>query len=164
MCDLLQPQELQHTRLPCPSLSSRVCSNSCPVSQQVYESEKFILFLEHLFLIFQNIINIIGTVQYFSRGLSLSGLRDSVQITCLACLSNEGLIQHAGKTMEQRMTRVKHSRTSLSLLTTMYMWILCKSVYIYRYRYDKWWDNESQFSHVGLGSDKQKENARITTQ
>ena len=31
--DSLQPHELQHTRLPCPSLSSRVCSNSCPLSQ-----------------------------------------------------------------------------------------------------------------------------------
>ena len=29
----LQPHELQNTRFPCPSLSSRVCSNSCPLSQ-----------------------------------------------------------------------------------------------------------------------------------
>ena len=29
----LQPLGLQHTRLPCPSPSPRVCSNSCPVSQ-----------------------------------------------------------------------------------------------------------------------------------
>ena len=28
----LRPHELQHTRLPCPSLSPRVCSNSCPLS------------------------------------------------------------------------------------------------------------------------------------
>ena len=28
----LQPHELQHTRLPCPSLSPRVCSNSCLLS------------------------------------------------------------------------------------------------------------------------------------
>ena len=28
MSDSLQPHELQHTRLPCPSLSPRVCSNS----------------------------------------------------------------------------------------------------------------------------------------
>ena len=28
----LQPHGLQHTRLPCPSLSPRVCSNSCPLS------------------------------------------------------------------------------------------------------------------------------------
>ena len=29
----LQPRELQHTTLPCPSLSTGVCSNSCPLSQ-----------------------------------------------------------------------------------------------------------------------------------
>ena len=28
----LQPHELQHTMLPCPSLSLGVCSNSCPLS------------------------------------------------------------------------------------------------------------------------------------
>jgi len=33
MSDTLQPHGLQHTRLPCPSLSPRVCSNSCPLSQ-----------------------------------------------------------------------------------------------------------------------------------
>ena len=32
MSDSLQPNGLQHTRLPCPSLSPRVCSNSCPSS------------------------------------------------------------------------------------------------------------------------------------
>ena len=30
MSNALRPHGLQHTRLPCPSLSSRVCSNSCP--------------------------------------------------------------------------------------------------------------------------------------
>ena len=30
--DSLQPHGLQHTRLPCPSLSPGVCSNSCPLS------------------------------------------------------------------------------------------------------------------------------------
>ena len=32
MPDSLWPHGLQHTRLPCPSLSPRVCSNSCPLS------------------------------------------------------------------------------------------------------------------------------------
>ena len=32
MSNSLQPHELQHTRLPCPSPPSRVCSNSCPSS------------------------------------------------------------------------------------------------------------------------------------
>ena len=33
MSDSLQPHRVQHTRLPCPSLSPRVFSNSCPLSQ-----------------------------------------------------------------------------------------------------------------------------------
>ena len=33
MSDFLWPHELQDARLPCPSLSPRVCSNSCPLSQ-----------------------------------------------------------------------------------------------------------------------------------
>ena len=32
MSDSLRPHGLQHARLPCPSLSSGVCSNSCPLS------------------------------------------------------------------------------------------------------------------------------------
>ena len=32
MSDSLQPHGLQHTRLPCPSLSPEVCSNLCPLS------------------------------------------------------------------------------------------------------------------------------------
>ena len=33
MSNSLRPQELQHTRLPCPSPSPGACSNSCPLSQ-----------------------------------------------------------------------------------------------------------------------------------
>ena len=33
LCLTLQPHGLQHARLPGPSLSSAVCSNSCPLSQ-----------------------------------------------------------------------------------------------------------------------------------
>ena len=32
MSDSLWPHGLQHTRLPCPPLSPRVCSNSCPLN------------------------------------------------------------------------------------------------------------------------------------
>ena len=35
-CLTLQPHKLQHSRLPCPSLSPGVCSNSCPLSQWCY--------------------------------------------------------------------------------------------------------------------------------
>ena len=36
--DSLQPHGLQHTRLPCPSLSPGVCSNSCPLNWWCYLS------------------------------------------------------------------------------------------------------------------------------
>ena len=36
MSDSLWPHGLQHIRLPCPSLSPRVCSNSCPLSWWCY--------------------------------------------------------------------------------------------------------------------------------
>ena len=36
MSDSLQPHRLQHSRLPCPSLSPGVCSHSCPSSQWCY--------------------------------------------------------------------------------------------------------------------------------
>ena len=32
----LQPQRLKHTRLPCPSLSPKVCADSCPLSLWCY--------------------------------------------------------------------------------------------------------------------------------
>ena len=32
LCPTLRPHELHHTRIPCPSLPSGVCSNSCPLS------------------------------------------------------------------------------------------------------------------------------------
>ena len=36
MSDSLHPHGLQHTRLPCPSLSTTVCSNSCPLNRCCY--------------------------------------------------------------------------------------------------------------------------------
>ena len=36
LSDSLRPHELQHDRLPCASLSPRVCSNPCPLSRQCH--------------------------------------------------------------------------------------------------------------------------------
>ena len=36
MSNSLRPHGLKHIRLPCPSLSPEVCSNSCPLSRQCY--------------------------------------------------------------------------------------------------------------------------------
>ena len=40
-CLTLQLHRLQHTRLPCPSLSPGVCSDSCPLSQLCYLTTSF---------------------------------------------------------------------------------------------------------------------------
>ena len=37
-CPTLQPHGLQHARLPCSSLSPRVCSDSCPLSPWYYST------------------------------------------------------------------------------------------------------------------------------
>ena len=41
--DSLRPHGLQHSRLPCPSPSPGVCSNSCPLSWMVMPSNHLIL-------------------------------------------------------------------------------------------------------------------------
>ena len=54
MFNSLWPHELQHTRLPCPSLSPGVCSNSCPLNQWYHSiilpSVIPLLFLPSIFL------------------------------------------------------------------------------------------------------------------
>ena len=40
-CLTLLPYGLRHTRHPCPSLSPRICSNSCPLSQWCYQTISF---------------------------------------------------------------------------------------------------------------------------
>ena len=49
-CPTLWPDELQHTRLPCPSSTTRACSNSCPSSQWCHPtiSSSVVTFSSHL--------------------------------------------------------------------------------------------------------------------
>ena len=51
----LRPHELQHARLPCLSLSHRVCSNSCPLSRWCHPTIILCLFLLLLSSIFLSI-------------------------------------------------------------------------------------------------------------
>ena len=64
MSDSFQPQELARARLPCPSLSPGVCSNSCPLSQWYHptiSSSVFLLLLP----------SVVPTVRIFSSELAL---------------------------------------------------------------------------------------------
>ena len=62
MSDSFWPHGLQHARLPCPSLSSRVCSNSCSLSQWCY----FILCYRLLLL-----LSVFPSIRFFSDELTL---------------------------------------------------------------------------------------------
>ena len=50
MSDSLRPHGLQHTRLPCPSLSPGICSNSCPLGESVMLYNHLILYCPLLLL------------------------------------------------------------------------------------------------------------------
>ena len=62
----LQPRGWQHTRLPCPSPSSGVCSNSCPLSESVMPSSHLILC--HPLLLLPSVF---PSISIFPRGLAL---------------------------------------------------------------------------------------------
>ena len=66
MSDSLRPNELQHARLPCPSLSPGVCSNSCPLSWWCYPTH-LIFFHPLLFL-----PSIFPSIRVFSKESALS--------------------------------------------------------------------------------------------
>ena len=61
MSDSLRPHGLQHTRLPCPSLSPRVCSNSYPSSWLMSSNH---LVLCHPFLLLPSISPSISLFQW----------------------------------------------------------------------------------------------------
>ena len=69
MSNSLWPHELQHTRLPCPSLSSRVFSNSCPLSQ-VMPSNLNVLHCPLLFL-----PSVFSSIRVFFSELALLHVR-----------------------------------------------------------------------------------------
>ena len=66
MSDSVWSHELQHTRLPCPSLSPRACSNSCLLIQWCHSSITFEV--TH----FSFALNLQGKSDYFSSEYALS--------------------------------------------------------------------------------------------
>ena len=67
---LLQPHELQHTRIPCPSLCPGVCLNSCPLSQWCYPAISSSVFL--LFFLFFLLPSMFPSIRVFFQWVSSS--------------------------------------------------------------------------------------------
>ena len=80
LSDSLRPHGLQHARLPCPPLSSRVCSSSCPLSQgchaAILSSVRTLLLLPSIFpsiRVFSNeVVLRIRWPKYWSFSFSIS--------------------------------------------------------------------------------------------
>ena len=78
MSDSLRPQGLQHTRLLCPLISPRVCSNSCPLSQWCYliissSANPFFFCLQSFTEVFSNELAIcFSWPKYWSFSFSIS--------------------------------------------------------------------------------------------
>ena len=104
MYDSLPPHGLQHTRLPCPSLLPRVCSNSCPLGQCCYLTISFsatpLLLLPSIFPNIRGFSNElalhIGWPKYWSFTFSVSPSNEysgliSFRIDWFNLLRSEGL-------------------------------------------------------------------------
>ena len=65
MSSSLQPQGLQHARLSCPSPSSRVCSNSCPLRQWCHPT------ISSFVIPFLLLSSIFPSIRVFSNDLAL---------------------------------------------------------------------------------------------
>ena len=68
MSNSLQSHELHHARLPCPSLSPEVCSNSCPLSQWCYLTMK-VHGAPHIAIPY---LHISTSISYFSLHISIT--------------------------------------------------------------------------------------------
>ena len=74
----LQPHGLQHARLPCPSLSPRVCSNSCALSDAIKPSHPLLpssplaFYLSQRQGLFQEVHCLLRCQNYQSFGFSIS--------------------------------------------------------------------------------------------
>ena len=77
----LQPHGLQHTWLPCPSPSSAVCSNSCPLSQWCHPTiSSSVIPFSSCLQFFPASGSFLPVSQLFSSGVQSIGVSASVRV------------------------------------------------------------------------------------
>ena len=124
MSDSLQPHALQSTRLACPSLSPRVCSDSCPLSQLHHPTISFchpLLLLTSIFpsiRVFSNELSLcIRWWKYWSFSFSISPSNEysgliSFRIDCFDLLAVQGILKS--------LLQYHNSKAS-----SLYFWSIC---------------------------------------
>ena len=122
MSDSLQPHELQHARLPCPSLSPGVCTNSCPLNWWCHPTiSSSVTPLSSYFQSFPALGSFLMSRVFASGGPSI-GTSESVlpmniqdwfplRLTGLISLQSKGLLRVFSSTTIQ-----SHQSLALSLL------------------------------------------------
>ena len=133
--DSLRPHGLQHSRLPCPSPSPGVCSNSCPLSWMVMPSNHLILshpllLLPSIFLsirVFSNESALrIRWPKYWSFSCSFSPSNDysgliSFRMDWLDLFSVQGTLQSLFQHHSSKASVLLHSAFYMAQLSHLYM-------------------------------------------
>ena len=127
MSDPLQPHELQHARLSCPSLSSGVCSNSCPLSQWCHPvSSSVVLFSScpqsFLTLIYLHILySYINNLRYADYSILMVYLiflyqqHSSFYINNLRYADNTTLMAESEEELKSFLMRMREEREKAGL-------------------------------------------------
>ena len=138
MSNSLQPRKLQHARLPCPSVSPTVCSNSCPLSQWCHPtiSSSFgpLLLMPLIF----SIIRIFSKSQLFASGGQSIGASASASVLPMNIqdwfpLGLAGLISLLSKGLSRvfsSTTVQKHQFLGRSAFFMVQLWSPAFSIYL----------------------------------
>ena len=137
-CLTIQPHGLQHTRLPCPSPSPRVCPSSCPLSQWCHptiSSSVPILLLPSIFLrirVFSNESALrIRWPKYWSFSFSISPCNEysgliSFKIDWFDLFVIQGTLKIVFSSTIIQMHQVFGTQPSLGSNSHIHTWLLEK--------------------------------------
>ena len=153
-CLTLQPHRLQHTRLPCPSLSPGACSNACPSSRWCHPAISFSVISFSLCLQSFPASGSFPMSQFFasggqSIGASASALPMNIQawfplgLTGLISLLSKGLSRVFSNTTVQKH-QFFGAQLSLWSNSHIHMWPLEKTTALTIWT--RRWSNVSAFS------------------
>ena len=132
MSDSLRPQGLQHTRLLCPLISPRVCSNSCPLSQWCYliissSANPFFFCLQSFTEVFSNeLARHIRWPKYWSFSFSFSPSNEyseliSFRIDWLNLLAVQGTLLSLLQHHNSKVSILRSSAFFMVQLSRLYM-------------------------------------------
>ena len=133
MSDSLQPHKVQNARLPCPSLSPRVCSNSCQWLNYTIQNISFsvVLFSSPIRLFSNELVLCIRWLKYWSFSFSISPSNEylgliSFRIDWFDLVAVQGTLNSFLNTTAQKH-QLFGAQSSLWSNSLIHTWLLEKS-------------------------------------